>query len=363
MGLLDKFRGKKAQRVADDEKQAQAYEQDPTRWTDEKRTSSIDKRPRNSRGQYIGNWAPHPWILLVLRFLMYGLTSLTSLATAGVGIAVVHWYNTHEPVIKPSWGSLIACIVFGIGTPGVLYGLMIVTPFLFRPGTFLGILNQTRIELLMLFGVAIIWVSGALALAVDLRGTENCLWDGFFHYPKPDDFEDVCRLINVDVALAYTTFGLTCVQMVVVYAFALYTLLYLDQEVLTEQTNDMGGRAYRARQNALQQRRTIRNAQRSSVGTAGLSRSPSAAGGPMAGGVASSRRIPPPSIEGDRPMMDGGRDASDAERGNSSSRSRDRSSGSRAGRPDPADMDDENEGFYGYAQGSQVNSRAYGGVV
>ena len=61
--------------------------------------------------------------------------------------------------------------------------------------------------------------------------THSAHRDGYFHYPKPDNFDDVCRLINVDVALAWTTFGLTCPQMVVVYFFAMYTLLYLDQEV------------------------------------------------------------------------------------------------------------------------------------
>jgi hypothetical protein len=104
------------------------------------------------------------------------VTSLSALATAGVGIAVVQYYNTHGPVIKPSWGSLIACIVFGIGTPGVLHGTMLFTPFLFRHGSVLGIINQTRMELAMLFGMAVVWISGALALACDLRGRENCLW-------------------------------------------------------------------------------------------------------------------------------------------------------------------------------------------
>lgn len=33
------------------------------------------------------------------------------------------------------------------------------------------------------------------------------------------------------VALAYTTFGLTCVQLVVFSGFLIYTLLFLDQEV------------------------------------------------------------------------------------------------------------------------------------
>lgn len=106
----------------------------------------------------------------------YALTSLAGLATSGVGLAVVQYYNSHGPVIKPSWGSLIAVIVFGIATPGILFGMFLVTPRLFRAGGVGAILNQTRMELVMLFNMGVLWISGALALACDLRGRENCLW-------------------------------------------------------------------------------------------------------------------------------------------------------------------------------------------
>jgi len=98
------------------------------------------------------------------------------LATAGMCIAVVYYYNHVGPVIKPAWGSLIAVIVFGILTPGVLFGTLLVTPRLFRSGSVPDIVNQTRMELLSLFALSAIWISGALALACDLRGKENCLW-------------------------------------------------------------------------------------------------------------------------------------------------------------------------------------------
>jgi len=104
------------------------------------------------------------------------LTSLSALTTAALCLSVVVYYNTHGPVIKPSWGSLIACIVFGLGTPFVLFGTMLVTPRILRRGSALDIVNQTRMELLLLFAVAAVWISGALALACDLRGQENCLW-------------------------------------------------------------------------------------------------------------------------------------------------------------------------------------------
>lgn len=51
--------------------------------------------------------------------------------------------------------------------------------------------------------------------------------------------------------MGYITFGVICLQWFILTAIAVYILLYLDQEVLSELTNDMGGRAYRARTAAL----------------------------------------------------------------------------------------------------------------
>lgn len=123
-------------------------------------------------------FAPNPSFIRLLRFLLYGLVSLSALATAGVAISVVQYYNHNSPSVKPSWGSLIALIVFGIITPGAYFGTFLITPRLFRYGTFAGIINQVRVELLLLFSMNVIWVSGALAMAADLRGYENCIWDG-----------------------------------------------------------------------------------------------------------------------------------------------------------------------------------------
>lgn len=55
--------------------------------------------------------------------------------------------------------------------------------------------------------------------------------DGYYHYPKPSDFDDVCNRINYSVALAYTTFGLCALTMSVVWLITIYILLFLDQEV------------------------------------------------------------------------------------------------------------------------------------
>lgn len=287
--MLSRFSRGSSRADNNNEKLGYAYEQDSARL---QRATPISRTAASSN-RYIGSFAPNPSFIRFVRFFLYSLTSMSALAMAGVGLGVAHYYNTHRPVVYPSWGSLIACIVFGIGTPGVLFGLFLVTPHLFRHGGVGALLNQTRIELVMLFNLSVFWVSGALALACDLRGRENCIWDGYYHYPKPADFDKVCNLINVSVALAYTTFGLCVIQMVVVYTAAIYILLFLDQEVLTEPTNDMGGRAYRARTLALAQHQTLLNAERAQVSTAGplpmAERNLGA--GPMAGG-ASSRSLP-----------------------------------------------------------------------
>lgn len=278
---------KKKTAARSDNEKAGAYERDNSRL--------VQSSSQAARSHETGNgaFAPNPAFIRLLRFVLYSLTSLSALATAGLGLGVAHYYNTHRPVVYPAWGSLIAVIVFGIGTPGVLFGLFLVTPRLFRHGGVAGILNQVRIELVMLFNLSVFWISGALALACDLRGVEFCIWDGYYHYPKPKDFLNVCNLINKQVALAYTTFGLCAIQMVIIFSIVIYILLFLDQEVLTETTNDCGGRAYRARTAALQAHQTRVNAERNQVSTAGPNRSRvMSQAGPMAGGVASSRAVP-----------------------------------------------------------------------
>ncbi|GAA6030319.1 hypothetical protein JCM8097_009045 [Rhodosporidiobolus ruineniae] len=306
MGLFDRFRRSKrrgAITLSDDEKGA-AFEQDPTRLHKERtsrgrRRSSAGSGEVGTRERYIGNWAPHPGLIRTVRFFLYLLTSLSALTTAALCLSVVVYYNTHGPVIKPSWGSLIACVVFGILTPGWLFLPMFITPRLIRRGSALDIVNQTRMELAAVFGLAVIWVSGALALACDLRGRENCIWDGYWHYPKPSDFGEVCDRINWSVALAYTTFGLSCLQMVVVWAFAGYILLYLDQEVLTEHTNAMGTRAYLARSRALQQQRVRRAAAREGISIAPRRR----LSGTSSFGEAVGARLRPEDEETGGPMM------------------------------------------------------------
>ncbi|KAM0751213.1 hypothetical protein T439DRAFT_347773 [Meredithblackwellia eburnea MCA 4105] len=385
--ILSKFR--RSSRTPQDSEKAQLYEQDQTRLTKSPPfiqrfnnpapggASTPTSEEERQRRRYVGSFAPNPVFLKGLRFFLYLLTSLSALTTAGLGIGVINYWVTHKPSIVPSWGSLIACVVFGLGTPFVLFGLFFVTPRLFRHGGVGAILNQTRMELLMLFGMSVFWISGALAIACDLRGREYCLWDGYYHYPKPSDFNDVCSLTNYTVALAYTTFGLCALQMSIFFLVVFYILLYLDQEALTEPTNDVGGRAYRARLAALHQYRLSQSSQRG-VSTAG----PSSGPGPMAGGtpipsaVAASRTLPSvlPGGGGFRmeasesglggsgggPMMLGGR-WGEEERSVGRSRSRSGSAGAgargRDAREEVEEGDEEGGRYYGYEQETIGNLR------
>lgn len=165
------FKSKKG--ASDSEKAAYAYEGDSSRLT---KAAPVQLNSNNrTANRYIGSFAPNPSFIRLLRFFLYLLTSAVALVTAGFGLAVLQYYNSHKPSIAPAWGSLIAVVIFGIGTPGVLFGLFLVTPRLFRHGGVGALLNQTRIELVMLFNMSVFWISGALALAVDLRGFEFCL--------------------------------------------------------------------------------------------------------------------------------------------------------------------------------------------
>lgn len=80
----------------------------------------------------------------------------------------------------------------------------------------------------------------------------------------------------------------TIIAILLQQSAAIYILLFLDQEVLTEPTNDMGGRAYRARLLALASQRS---GQDQYVSTSG----PRAGAAPMSGGTlarTSSRNAP-----------------------------------------------------------------------
>lgn len=196
--------------------------------------------------------AINPNLILALRFLITGLVCLLSLAAAIVSILVVQYYNSHDPIIRPSWGSLIFIIVLGFFTPIIYFGyniLLPIAPFI-NYGDFLYSLFMVKLELLLQFAFCVLWVSGALAYANDLRGQENCQFDGYYHDTEPADFNHVCNLINYVVPINYATFGVQVFLFFFELSFGMYTFLYLDQESLSEPHFAWGRRAYNYRTGA-----------------------------------------------------------------------------------------------------------------
>ncbi|KAK0553205.1 hypothetical protein OC846_000028 [Tilletia horrida] len=193
--------------------------------------------------------AINPIVILVLRFFITLIVCGLALATCIMCLLVVVYYNTHDPIVRPSWGSLIFLIVLGFMTPIAYFNyniLMPLAPFI-KWGDFLYGCMQARCELVFGFAMCVFWISGALAYASDLRGYENCQFDGYYHYPKPADFQHVCDLINWAVPLAYATFGMQTFLWVFEVAFGAYTFLYLDQDSLSEPHFEWGRRAYNYR--------------------------------------------------------------------------------------------------------------------
>ncbi|KAK0526510.1 hypothetical protein OC834_004775, partial [Tilletia horrida] len=120
--------------------------------------------------------AINPIIILVLRFFITLIVCGLALATCIMCILVVVYYNGHDPIIRPSWGSLIFLIVLGFMTPIAYFNyniLMPLAPFI-KWGDFLYGCMQARCELVFQFAMCVFWVSGSIAYAADLRGHENC---------------------------------------------------------------------------------------------------------------------------------------------------------------------------------------------
>ncbi|EST09177.1 hypothetical protein PSEUBRA_001128 [Kalmanozyma brasiliensis GHG001] len=209
--------------------------------------------------------SPHPNVMLVIRFLVTGLVCLLSLATAIVAILVVDYYNKHAPIIAPSWGSLIFLIILGLFTPIIYFGYNIFLPLMpfINYGDFLYGLFMVKIELLLQFAMCVLWVSGALAFANDLRpgaGNENCQFDGYWHYEKPANFNTSCQLLNICTGFAYATFGVQVFLFVIEFLYGMYIFLLLDQESLNEPHFEWGRRAYNYGQQSRQQEMQRSNA-------------------------------------------------------------------------------------------------------
>ncbi|WFD31437.1 hypothetical protein MSPP1_002472 [Malassezia sp. CBS 17886] len=190
--------------------------------------------------------APNPRLLQWIRFLFTMLVCLFALATSIMSILVVNYFLTHKPIVIPSWGSLIFLLFMGFFTSVLYFGYYLFLPSLsfIRRGGFLDGIFMMKVEILFQFAMAAIWISGALAYATDFRGHENCQFNGFYHYPKPGDWNRVCDEINWVVPLAYTTFGCQAGFFAFELFVTTYMFLFLDQDVVNERFFDWGKRAY-----------------------------------------------------------------------------------------------------------------------
>lgn len=161
-------------------------------------------------------------------------------------LTLLQWYNDHEPIVKPSWGSLIFLIVLGILTPLIYFGYDVALPLapFIHPGDILYSLFDVKVEVVLQFCMSVLWVSGTLAYFEDLGGRAACTFDSYYHYAMPDDFDHVCSLRDLVWKLCWAAFGLQVLLFLFETLIAAYIFIFLDQEVLNEPHYAWGRRAY-----------------------------------------------------------------------------------------------------------------------
>ncbi|PKI84878.1 hypothetical protein MVES1_001372 [Malassezia vespertilionis] len=190
---------------------------------------------------------PHPKFLKFMRVVFTLLVCLMGLATSIMSIVAVQYFNDHRgKMILPSWGSLIFLVFLGFFTCFMYFGYYLFLPHMWfiRPGSFLSGLFMMKIEVMYLFAMSAIWISGALAYACDFRGHDTCLFDGYYHDPKPQDWGHLCDIINWVVPLAYTTFGVQAAFLGFECIMLSYMFLFIDQDSINEPFYSWGQRAY-----------------------------------------------------------------------------------------------------------------------
>lgn len=194
-------------------------------------------------------WTPNPKTLLAIRIIFTLLVCLMALATAIMTAIIINYYLSHRPMIFPPLSSMIFILFMGIFTSIMYFGYYIFLPSLkmMRHGSLLGVLFTMKLEVLFQFAMAAIWISGALAYAADYRGHENCLWNGYYHYKKPDDWDHLCDMVNWVVGMAYATFGIQAAFLAFDLLVGLYLFMFVDQDSVSERFYEWGTRAWEFR--------------------------------------------------------------------------------------------------------------------
>ena len=191
-------------------------------------------------------WAPNPKTLLLIRIIFTCLVCLMALASAIMTAIIINYYLSHQPMIFPPLSSMIFILFMGIFTSIMYFGYYIFLPSLktMRRGSMLAVLFTMKLEVLFQFAMASIWISGALAYAADYRGHENCLWDGYYHYKKPDDWNHLCDMVNWVVGMSYATFGVQAGFLAFDLFMAAFIFMFLDQDSISEPFYEWGTRAW-----------------------------------------------------------------------------------------------------------------------
>lgn len=191
-------------------------------------------------------WAPNPKTLMLIRIIFTFLVCLMALASAIMTAIIINYYLSHQPMIFPPLSSMIFILFMGIFTSIMYFGYYIFLPSLktMRRGSMLAVLFTMKLEVLFQFAMASIWISGALAYAADYRGHENCLWDGYYHYKKPDDWNHLCDMVNWLVGMSYATFGVQAGFLAFDLLMGAYIFMFLDQDSVSEPFYEWGTRAW-----------------------------------------------------------------------------------------------------------------------
>lgn len=194
-------------------------------------------------------YSPSPRLLLGIRAIFTILTCLMALATGIMTAIVIHYYMAHRPMIFPPMSSMIFVLLMGFLTSVIYFGYFIFLPSLssIRRGGLLWLMFTMKIEILFLFSMSAIWISGALAYAADYRGHENCIWNGYYHWPQPRDWNHLCDMVNWIVGMAYATFGIQVGFLAFDSLVATYMFLFVDQDSLSEPFYEWGTRAWEYR--------------------------------------------------------------------------------------------------------------------
>lgn len=191
-------------------------------------------------------WAPNPKVLMAIRIIFTILVCLMALASAIMTAIIINYFLSHRPMVFPPLSSMIFILFMGIFTSIMYFGYYIFLPSLkmMRRGSMMSVLFTMKLEILFQFAMSAIWISGALAYAADYRGHENCQWNGYYHYPKPSNWNHLCDMINWVVGMAYATFGIQAAFLAFDLLVGAYIFMFLDQDSISEPFYEWGNRAW-----------------------------------------------------------------------------------------------------------------------